>query len=130
MARRKRAFDKGRWQVERERHHVGRAVPPSQEASVSIGDVVPQVLKQLGLENRLWEQALVTEWTALVGPQVAAHARPGRLERKTLHIFVSHPIWLSELSRFSQPQILANLQKRFGADRIKALRLQLDPEAK
>lgn len=97
---------------------------------MAIGDVVPQVLKQLGLENRLWEQALENEWAQLVGPQVAAHARPGRLERKTLYIFVSHSTWLSELSRFSQPRILANLQKRFGADRIKALRFQLDPGAR
>jgi predicted nucleic acid-binding Zn ribbon protein len=85
-------------------------------------------MKQLGLENRLWEQALINEWESLVGPQVAKHARAGRLERKVLHIFVDHPAWLSDLSRYGQKQLVENLQKRFGADKIKGIRLQLDPD--
>ena len=87
-------------------------------------------MKQLRLEDRLWEQTLLSEWEELVGTQVAMHARPGRLDRKVLYVFVSHPTWLSELSRFSQKQMLENLQKRFGADKIRSLRLQLDPEGK
>ncbi len=92
------------------------------------GNVLPQVMKKLGLEQRFWEQSLINEWEHLVGPQVAKYSRPGRLDRKVLHIFVTHPAWLSELSRYGQKQLLANLQARFGADRIKSVRLQLDPD--
>ena len=43
---------------------------------------------------------------------------------------MDHPAWLSDLSRYGQKQVLANLQKRFGADKIKSIHLQLDPEAR
>jgi predicted nucleic acid-binding Zn ribbon protein len=96
--------------------------------SATMESVVENVVKGMGLGQRFWEQALITEWESLVGPQVAKHARPGRLERKVLHIFVDHPAWLSDLSRYGQKQVLANLQERFGPDKIKSIHLQLDPE--
>ena len=87
-------------------------------------------MKQFGLEQRLWQNRLAEEWESLVGPQVAGHTRPGRIERKVLYVFVAHSAWLSELQRYGQKQqMLANIQARFGADRIKDLRLRLDPDA-
>ena len=83
---------------------------------------------KLGLENRLWEETLLEEWPSLVGPQVSRHARPGRLERGTLYIYVTHSMWLSELHRNFQPQILDNLQARFKEQPIRKLRFQLDPD--
>jgi predicted nucleic acid-binding Zn ribbon protein len=130
MVTKRNPLDIGRWQQERERHHLSRPDPFPPDSDSTLGDVVPQIMKQLGLGDRFWEQALVNEWASLVGPQVAQHARPGRIDRKVLCIFVSHSTWLSELSRYGQKQILENLQKRFGADRIKTIRLQLDPDAR
>lgn len=121
--------DKSRWQVERERHHILRERPLQPDRSTGIESVVANVVKGMGLDQRFWEQALITDWESLVGPQVAKHARPGRLERKVLHIFVDHPAWLSDLSRYGQKQVLANLQKRFGTEKIKGIHLQLDPDA-
>ena len=120
--------DKSRWQVERERHHIARTTPPQPDCSAPIDSVVASVVKGMGLDQRFWEKELISEWESLVGPQVAKHARPGRLERKILHIFVDHPAWLSDLSRYGQKQVLANLQKRFGEEKIKGVRLQLDPD--
>jgi hypothetical protein len=126
---RKRSLNTGsRWELERERFHIDRQDPPVPESVARIGDVVPLVMRQMGLDNAFREHALLSEWGALVGPQVAQHARPGRFERKILTIFVSHPAWLSELSRYGQKEILAKLQARFGADRIRNVRLQLDPD--
>lgn len=90
--------------------------------------LIPNLLKRMGLEARFWEEELIKEWTVLVGEQVAQHTRPGGVESGTLVVFVRHPAWLSELSRYGQKQILANIQNRFGTDRIKRLRLQLDPD--
>ena len=128
MARERK--DKSSWQLERERHHILRERPLQPDRLTGIEPVIENVIKGLGLGNRLWEQALLTEWESLVGPQVAKHARPGRLERKVLHIIVDHPAWLSDLSRYGQKQILTNLQERFGVDKIKSLRLQLNPDAR
>ncbi len=128
MPKKRTSEDASRWELERERFRIERTRPPMPESIASAGDVVPLVLRKLGLEQSFREHALVTEWEKLVGPQVAQHARPGRVERKVLTIFVTHPAWLSELSRYGQKEILAKLQARFGADRVKGVRLQLDPE--
>ena len=125
---RKQRYDKGRWQLERERHHIARDIPPPPDQSSAIAEVVPSVMKGWGLENRMWEQELADRWEALAGKQVAAHARPGALDRGTLVVFVTHPAWLSELKRYGQKQLLANLQQQFGT-RIRGIRLQLDPDA-
>ncbi len=94
----------------------------------SAGDLLPRLMKELGLDADVWRETLQEDWKELVGPQVARHARPGRFERGTLYVYVTHSIWLSELQRHGHKQILANLQERYGASRIKRLRLQLDPD--
>ncbi len=124
----RRKFNHGSWEVQRERHHILSKMPPSADPPASpVGDVLPSLLRQLGLEERVWHQALLNEWPTLVGEQLSRQTRPGQLERKVLSVYVTHPAWLSELSRYGQKQLLENLQKRFGADRIKSIRLQLDP---
>ena len=82
-----------------------------------------------GLEARVWEQSLTSEWESLVGLPLAKHTRPGRYQYGTLYVYIDHPTWLSELSRFGQAEILLKLQERFGKDKIKKLRLQIDPDA-
>ena len=96
-------------------------------SSSPIAEVLPHLLRELGLEKKLWHQQLINEWPTLVGEQLSRQTRPGQLERKVLSVYVTHPAWLSELSRYGQKQLLENLQKRFGADNIKSIRLQLDP---
>lgn len=85
-------------------------------------------MKEVGLEEKLWQQALLNEWPQLVGEQVARRARPGRIQNRILSIFVTNSVWLNELSRYSKPQILKNLQARFGPDLIRDIRLQADPD--
>ncbi len=123
---RKRSFSRGQWEIQRERFHLDREMPPEGDEPASLADVIPAVVKEMGLGDEVLHRALLDEWTTLVGPQLAKHARPGRLERKGLCIFVDSSAWLSELSRYGQKQLLANLQKRFG-DAIRSIRLQLDP---
>lgn len=95
-----------------------------------MADVVPRLMKQFGLEDRYWEQALLTEWVSIVGEQVARRTRPGRVQNQTLYVFVTSSAWLSELSRYGQKQMLENLQKKFGAEKIKSLRIQMDPDVR
>ncbi len=84
-------------------------------------------MKTLGLAERFWEHELLEEWPALVGKQVAEHTRPGGFRAGSLTIYVDHSSWLHELQRFSEPALRKNLQKRFGASKIRRLRFQLDP---
>ena len=127
----RRKFNRGSWEVQRERHRISRAEPPPPCSPAStVADVLPGLLKELGLEERVWQETVLREWPSLVGPQLAAQTRPGRLERKIFCVYVTSSAWLSELSRYGQKQILENLQKRFGSDKIKGIKLQLDPDAR
>jgi predicted nucleic acid-binding Zn ribbon protein len=121
--------NRGRWAVARERFHLDETAQPEAGYRLSpVGDLLPRIMKGFGLEDRFWEQTLMTEWDKVVGAQVAKHARPGRVQRQTLFVFVKSSAWLSELTRYGQKQILANVQARFGADKIKSVRIQLDPD--
>jgi predicted nucleic acid-binding Zn ribbon protein len=89
--------------------------------------VIGAVLAKLDLGEQLWLRRLESEWVEVAGQTLARHARPGRYERRILVVFVDSSSWLSELNRYGRKELLENLQKRFGADRISDLRLQLDP---
>ncbi|MEM7391169.1 MAG: DUF721 domain-containing protein, partial [Verrucomicrobiota bacterium] len=96
--------------------------------STKIQDVIPGLMTSFGLESRFWEEELIEEWPALVGPVNVRHTRPGRVDRKVLHVFVTNSVLLSELSRFGKRELLLNLQKRFGRDKIRDIRFQRDPD--
>ena len=102
VARRKR-FDRGRWLVERERHRIAKSEPDSDFAdSSAIDDILPGLMKRLGIEQRHWEVALQEEWESIVGSAVAAHTRPGRLVEGLLTVFVDSAVWLDQLKRYSR----------------------------
>lgn len=129
MRHRTSKFSPGRWALERERFHLQANQPqPIPDRSSKFGDLIPAFLKEVGLEDKMWQQALLNEWPQLVGEQVARRARPGRIQNKVLTVFVSNSVWLNELTRYSRPQMLKNLQARFGTDLIRELRLQPDPD--
>ncbi len=125
---RRRRFTRGRWALERERFQIPDEDPPYPDRIFSIGEVVNAVREELGIEQARWEKELLDSWVELIGKRYARHVRPGRYRNGTLVLFVSHPIWLSELFRSGTDELLQKLQQRFGRERIRAVKLQLDPD--
>ena len=124
-----RRYNRGSWQLERERFQLDEvAEPPAPDRVSAVGALLPGLLKSLKLEDRYWEQTLLNEWPAIAAATVAKHSRPGRVQYQTLTVFVRGSTWLNELSRYGKQQLLANVQAKFGADRIKSVRFQLDPD--
>ena len=129
MNSRRRRFQRRRYsEIERERYRLLDETPPGPQDATSFSQIVPSVMKRMGLEEELWKQQIIEEWVELVGPQVARHARPGPVDRMTLVIFVNSSVWLNELSRYGQTKILEKVQARFGDRTVKRIRLQLDPD--
>lgn len=122
-------FSRGRWEIERERCRIEEPYPSKGvEDPSSMSDVVPSLLKRLGLADEHWLGVMEAEWGKIVGEAVAKHTRPGRMENRKLTVFVDNSVWMSELARYGRPQMLANLQKRFGKDKITSVSLTLDPD--
>ena len=93
-----------------------------------MGKIVPGLLKKLGIEGSMWLSRIEQEWVETVGAAVAAHARPGTYDGGVITVYVDSSSWLNELKRFGQTEMLKSLKKQFGDDKIRAIRLQLDPE--
>lgn len=107
-------------------------MPPSKpprraEEPVPIADVLASLSRRLRLDEGLWARELARDWAAVVGAAVAAHTRPGRVQGPTLVVYVDSSAWLNELKRYGEKQMMANIRKRVGPDRVRTLRLQLDP---
>lgn len=127
--RRKQKFHGGRWAVQKERLHIEDDTPPSAvRATPSIKEIIPGCIEKWGMQDQLYMREISDAWKSIVGPQVATHTRPGRIHNNVLVIYVRHSIWLSELQRYGQKTILEKLKKRPGANKIKSIRLQLDPD--
>jgi hypothetical protein len=82
------------------------------------GDVVPGVLKGLGIDRRLSETEILKVWNHLLDPNVAAHAHPTGLRKGTLFVTVDSSVWLDEIVRYRRREILDRLQSSFGRDLI------------
>jgi predicted nucleic acid-binding Zn ribbon protein len=120
---------RGRWQVQRERDHIGDAAPPPPfRESAPVGNVLPPVLKKLGLSAQVWLQEAQERWPELVGKAVAAHTRVGRFFRGHVVVYVDSSVWLAELSRGGKAKMLANLREAYGSDVVRSLSLQLDAD--
>jgi predicted nucleic acid-binding Zn ribbon protein len=117
--------------VERERLHLASPVPPPPfRESVELGNVLKGLVQRLGIDREDETLRLAQEWSSMVGEDVAAHTRPGRLDKGTLVVFVDNSVWLSELTRHGKHRMLQNVQQRLGNRSVRDLVLRLDPDVR
>jgi predicted nucleic acid-binding Zn ribbon protein len=75
-----------------------------------IGDILPAVLKSVGLDKKLKERELLSLWPTVVGEEIAARTRAVRVDRGVLYVQVSHSAWLQEL-HFMEKEIFRKLRE-------------------
>ncbi len=86
----------------------------ARRASRTVGDILPQVLSTMRLDQKLAESQIQAVWARVIDPTVAAHARPVGLARGTLFVTVDSNTWLSEIVRYRRHEILERLQLAAG----------------
>ena len=87
--------------------------------AVATNKLVPLVMKQLGLEQRLQQSQVFYLWPNIVGTDIARHAQPVSLRNGMLIVAVDHPVWLQELSRYYKPLVLQKVQERVGKKAVR-----------
>lgn len=87
-----------------------------------VGDIVEQVLKRAGLNDRLAEETMTREWSGIVGDFLAAQSKPTGLRGGVLQVAVMQSAVRYDLERNLKREILTRLQKRFGKAVVKDLR--------
>lgn len=86
------------------------------------GDILPHLLKQLGLSERLQEKEIAEAWLSIVGEFIASHSTPVALKDGTLIVRVLQPALHYQFEQISKAEILRKLKQRFGARKIRDVR--------
>lgn len=94
-----------------------------------LGDALPAVLRQLGLERDLEVQRLLDSWPDLVNEKIASHTRATALDRGVLVVQVDSTAWMMQL-RFLKGQVLKKLASRFRPDLVRDVRFVLGGHAR
>ena len=97
------------------------------DGGIPLAKLLAPILKTLRLEESRSVNHLQERWEATMGKAVASHTRPGVLSNGDLTVYVDSSPWLSELKRYASGEMLSNLQKAFGKNVIRSVRLQIDP---
>jgi len=86
-----------------------------------VGDVLPAVLRRLGLEQRFKDQHILGLWPDVVGPQLAERTRALRIDRGVLYVRVTHGAWMQEL-HFMEKELVERLRARAPGADLKRIR--------
>lgn len=86
---------------------------PGAGFGLPIGEATRRLLRARGLEATVTLAEVLGAWDEVVGPQVAAHARPTALHAATVTVEVDEPAWATQL-QFLSGTILAGLSERLG----------------
>jgi len=76
-----------------------------------VGDILPAVLKSLGLDQKLKEREILACWAEVVGEEIAARTQAVNIDRGVLFVRVDHSAWMQEL-HFMEKEIIAKLKDK------------------
>ncbi|MGE3311738.1 MAG: DUF721 domain-containing protein [Limisphaerales bacterium] len=91
----------------------------------SAAGLVTGVLQGLRLDQRKADTEVVKVWNRILDPNIAAHAQPVGLRKGTLFVHVDNSVWLTEIVRYRQKEILSRLQTSFGRQLIQRISFRL-----
>ncbi len=93
-----------------------------QHQTASIGEALASFLTKSGLAPRVEQAAVIPEWGALVGPQIAAVTNPLSVTQDgLLFVAVTTHGWMAELSLL-EPELLKQLNNTPGRRPVARIR--------
>jgi predicted nucleic acid-binding Zn ribbon protein len=89
------------------------------------GDLLPKLIQQLGLSERLRESEVIDAWKQIVGDFIAEHSAPVSLRAGILSVRVLQPSLHYQFEQISKAEILRKLKQRFGTKIIREIRFRV-----
>ncbi|MDE3054095.1 MAG: DUF721 domain-containing protein [Gemmatimonadota bacterium] len=90
-----------------------------------LGDVLPAVMGEGKLGERLEQAGVIVRWAALVGPQIAKVTQPLSVDRQgVLLVAVTSSSWMNELAMM-EPELLRTINEKSGVRKIERIRWRL-----
>ncbi len=99
---------------------------PAQRDPRPLSDSLERVTRALGGPRPSVLTAVFARWEAVVGPDIAAHARPVSLRSGVLRIDVDQPAWAAEL-RFLAADMLERLRETSGSTDLTEVQIRVRP---
>jgi predicted nucleic acid-binding Zn ribbon protein len=96
-----------------------------QDSAKPVAVLMGTLLGELGLGDRLRYEEITKAWTEIVGEFLGNHSAPHRLQQGVLSVRVLQPTLRYEFDRVWKKDILAKLQKRFGAKTVRDVKFQI-----
>jgi predicted nucleic acid-binding Zn ribbon protein len=95
------------------------------KGSGSVGEVIPAVLRFLGIAGRMDEGRLVRDWPLIVGDLLASRSSPLDLRKGILTVEVRDNSWMQEI-RFHQNRIIEKINDRFPDLGVTGIRFRME----
>ena len=79
-----------------------------------VSDLLPGIMRKVGVQDRINAEAITEEWQAIVGDFLGSNSRPVKLQKRVLTIAVLQSTLLYMLEQEFKRDILAKVRARFG----------------
>jgi predicted nucleic acid-binding Zn ribbon protein len=96
------------------------AAGPDARDPARLGDTVDNLVRERDWTRTLTAAGLLPRWGEIVGPDIAAHCRPERLEAAELTVVAESTAWATQL-RLMSPQVLARIAAEVGPDIVRRI---------
>ncbi len=95
---------------------------PAKKRPAPLGDVLADVIRAAGIEQRVEQAGIIPEWVSLVGDNIARVTEPQSIAANgTLFVHVTTNAWMMELS-LMEPELLRALNAKPGRTAVKKIR--------
>jgi predicted nucleic acid-binding Zn ribbon protein len=94
-----------------------------------LGEALDRLVQSMGAPSVTALEKIFGNWPGVVGPEVAQHSKPVRLDRDQLTVEVDDPAWASQL-RWMSAQVLAALDREVGEGTVKGLKVRVSGDPK
>lgn len=87
-----------------------------------LGRLAGRIAEDRGWQPKIGEGTLFGMWEQIVGPDIAAHAKPTSLQDNVLHVQAESTAWATQL-RYMQSQLIAKIAAAIGHGMVTSLRI-------
>lgn len=96
----------------------------SERDPTRVADSLDRVSRKLGGPATRAASAVFSGWEEIVGPDIAAHAKPITLRRGVLILGVDDPAWAAQL-KFMASELKAKIERVAGAGEVLEIQLRV-----
>lgn len=92
------------------------------EKLTSLKEFLPEIIKKLGLWDKLAEKEVIFKWKEIVGENFPYQIQPVDLEKQILYLKVPSAEWKTELNYFKD-ELINKINEKIGLKVVKDIKI-------